>query len=190
MKQSIFLILLIGLFSCEEEIPVPKPPTYLRLELPDHNYELCDTSQWYQFDKGTQYKFQVKENLGDSIQKAELDLGPLNGSIYFHYWRMKKPLSFYINNANDEVDRHKIKADKIEDKQVLRSRDRVFGTLFSLQGDVATPFQFYLTDSTDQFLYAEILFNSRPNYDSLRPSLEYLKVDLEKLLESFEWKQK
>ena len=69
----------------------------------------------------------------------------------------------------------------------VRQEDRVFGTVFELQGDVATPFQFYLTDSTDQFIYAEILFNSRPNYDSLKPSLDYLKKDLDTLLNTFKW---
>ena len=63
----------------------------------------------------------------------------------------------------------------------------VFGALFQLDGDVATPFQFYLTDSTERFVYGEVLFNSSPNYDSIKPSLNYLKKDLEQLLETFKW---
>jgi gliding motility-associated lipoprotein GldD len=73
------------------------------------------------------------------------------------------------------------------DKNIIRPKDRVFGTFFELQGDVATPFQFYLTDSTDHFIYCEVLFNSTPNYDSLIPTLEYLKKDLDQLLETFKW---
>jgi gliding motility-associated lipoprotein GldD len=100
---------------------------------------------------------------------------------------MNKPLSFYINNANNEVDMHKTKATNIIDKNVLRPNDRVFGTLFRLEGDVATPFQFYMTDSTDHFVYAEVLFNFAPNYDSLRPTLDYLQQDLEHLMNTFQW---
>ena len=33
-----------------------------------------------------------------------------------------------------------------------------------------------------------VYFNSSPNYDSLRPSLEYLKVDLLQMVNSFKWK--
>ena len=87
----------------------------------------------------------------------------------------------------DEVEVHQVKATNIQDKQVIRQEDRVFGTIFELQGDVATPFQFYLTDSSDHFIYAEILFNSRPNYDSLKPSLDYLRKDLDTLLQTFTW---
>ena len=37
----------------------------------------------------------------------------------------------------------------------------------TLQGDVATNFQFYLTDSVSQFARGEIILNCKPNYDSL-----------------------
>ena len=40
MKYSFFILLTIILFGCDEEINIPKPPTYLRLELPDHEYNL------------------------------------------------------------------------------------------------------------------------------------------------------
>jgi gliding motility-associated lipoprotein GldD len=100
---------------------------------------------------------------------------------------MNESLAYYINNANDEVDLHKTKASNIIDKTFKRPKDRVFGTLFRLEGDVATPFQFYLTDSTDHFVYAEVLFNFAPNYDSLRPTLDYLQQDLERMIETFQW---
>lgn len=189
LKKLFILVLLSGFFSCETEQTIPKPPTYLRLELPDHTYTPLKDDCPFTFDIAKPYKYQIKE-LSDSTHKGIIDLGPLNGTVYLHYWKLKQPLSYYINNANDEVDRHKIKAAKITDENILRSGDRVFGTFFSLQGDVATPFQFYLTDSTDQFMYAEVLFNSSPNYDSLKPSLDYLKIDLDKMLETFKWKQR
>lgn len=100
---------------------------------------------------------------------------------------MIEPVSFYINNSIDEVEMHQVKATNIRDKKIIRENDRVFGTVFELEGDVATPFQFYLTDSLEKFIYAEILFNSRPNYDSLKPSLDYLKRDLDTLLTTFKW---
>ena len=102
---------------------------------------------------------------------------------------MTEPLAYYVNGANDEIDRHKTKANNIINETILRSEDRVFGSFFELQGNVATPFQFYLTDSTSRFLYCEVLFNSTPNYDSLRPSLDYLRRDLNKFMETVQWKK-
>ena len=176
------------LLSCGEEQFTPKPPTYLRLELPEAVYED------YSDDCG--YTFRINENY--TVEKAPLQnetsnchrriqLGKLNGTIYLRYIDMTEPVAYYINNSIDEVEVHQVKATNIQDKQIIRQEDRVFGTVFELQGDVATPFQFYLTDSTDRFIYAEILFNSRPNYDSLKPSLDYLKKDLDTLLQTFKW---
>ena len=67
-----------------------------------------------------------------------IDLGPLNGTIFLYYWDIEKPLSFYINNANDEVGNHKLKASFIGDEQFKHPERRVFGTKFELQGDVAS----------------------------------------------------
>ena len=119
----------------------------------------------------------------------EIKLGPLNGTIYFRYWDMVEPLSYYVNNANDEIDRHKGMAIDVNDQLIIREKDDVYGIIFQLKGDVATPFQFYLTDSTDRFVYGEVLFNMSPNYDSLIPTLDYLRKDLNQLLETFKWNQ-
>ncbi len=189
MRYSyLIMILPLMFFSCEEETPVPKPPTYLRLELPGHDYKPVMDSCPVHFELSELYTFRTIE-AKENMYQGEIKLGPLNGSIYLHYWDMTEPLAYYINNANDEIDRHKVKASKIADEQHLRPADRVFGTFFELQGDVATPFQFYLTDSVSRFAYAEVLFNSTPNYDSLKPSLDYLRVDLDHMIESFKWKE-
>lgn len=178
------ILLLLIFTGCEDKNLVPKPSTYLETDLPDHLYSVFEDSCGYVYQLQNSFKVETAPNSCN----RKIDLGPLNGTMFVYYWNMDKPLSFYVNNANDEVGNHKLKARKIEDERIIRSDRRVFGTLFSLQGDVATPYQFYLTDSTDRFLYAEILFNSTPNYDSLKPSLDYLKIDLDTLIQTFEWK--
>ncbi|MBI1838643.1 MAG: hypothetical protein HYR91_15365 [Flavobacteriia bacterium] len=185
----LFLIFIIVLSCGNEVINIPKPPTYLRLDLPKHEYihftDHCD----YTFDISKLYQVKkVTDNTGETCHK-DIELGPLNGVIHFSYINMTEPLSKYVNYSIDKVDEHKIKASAIEDIKILRPQDRVFGTMFELQGDVASPFQFYLTDSTTRFISGVVYFNSRPNYDSLKPSLEYLKVDLVKMLNSFQWKK-
>ena len=190
MKYTLLILAIFGLIvSCEEKSFIPKPPTYLRLELPDHSYKQFDDSCNYSFEIPEIYSVTTSPEENGTTCHKRIDLGPLNATAYIRYWSLgDQPLSFYINGANDEVGRHKLKATNIEDTQIIRNEDRVFGTFFALEGDVATPFQFYLTDSTDNFLYCEVLFNSSPNYDSLKPSLDYLKVDLDKFTQTLTWK--
>lgn len=190
MKYFASIILLTILFtSCEDTKFVPKPPTYLRLELPDHNYETYSDDCPYTFEISELYSVENSPEENGQTCHKRINLGPLNGMAYIRYWDIgDKPLAFYVNGANDEIDRHKLKADNIVNEQMLRHEDRVFGTFFELQGDVATPFQFYLTDSTSNFMYCEVLFNSTPNYDSLRPTLDYVKKDLKHFMQTFKWK--
>jgi gliding motility-associated lipoprotein GldD len=128
---------------------------------------------------------QAKTNY--SIQ--EIDLGPLNGTLFLYYLQIpnKDSLPDIINFANDKVDEHKIMADKIDFEQIIQPQKNVYGTFFELKGNVATNFQFYLTDSMKHFLRGEVLLNCRPNYDSLKPTLQYLKTDLKLMLNSFQW---
>jgi gliding motility-associated lipoprotein GldD len=190
MKFILSFFLLTVLIACDtNDTMVPKPPTYLRLDLPDHSYKLAENCGFtYEISKEFTQSTSVAGTMGDC--SFEIDLGKLNGKLYVFYYGLKASdtLSKFINFANDKVDDHKLKATSINDEKIIRSKDRVFGTFFELQGDVATNYQFYLTDSSTHFMRAELLLNARPNYDSLKPSLDYLKVDLLKMVNSLKWK--
>ena len=166
---------------------VPKPPTYLRLEIPKATYRTFSDNCPYSFEISHLYTL-------ETVMKGEchkdINLGPLNGVIHMSYIPMVEPLSAYVNYSIDKVEDHKVKATAIDDMQFIDTVNKVYGTLFELKGDVASPFQFYLTDSTDNFVSCVVYFNSRPNYDSLKPSLNYLKKDLVRMIETFEWKKK
>lgn len=185
-KLLILLPILFVFVACDgDEMPIPKPPTYLRNDLPKHQY--------VQFSDGCPYTFELaKIYTAKEVNPAnchkDIDLGQVNGVINFSYIDMTENLSNYVNFANDKVDEHKLMATAINDQKILHPDKKVYGTFFELEGDVATPFQFYLTDSTQRFVSGVVLLNCKPNYDSLRPTLDYLKVDLLHLMNTFEWK--
>ena len=177
--------------SCKDPAPVPKPPTYLNINFPDHTYSYVKGDCPYEFKLSSLYNYKTIENSKLNLCIQEIDLGPLKGSLYLYYIALpsKDSLAEIINFANDKVDEHKIIADKIEFVQIIDSKNSVFGTFFELKGNVATNFQFYLTDSSQNFVRGEVLLNCRPNYDSLRPSLDYLKVDLLEMVHNFKWRK-
>lgn len=183
--------ILIGfiIVGCGDENYIPKPPSYLRLELPDHTYHSIDTDCPYSFELADLYTMRSVYDGETKTCHKDIDLGPLKGTLHFSYIQIEDPLINYVNFVNDKVDEHKIKASAINDYQIIDSTRKVYGAFFELQGDVASPFQFYLTDSTTKFVSAVVYFNSVPNYDSLKPSLDYLKLDLDHLIKSFNWRE-
>lgn len=190
MNKLLFsaLVLLLFLPSCGEETPIPKPPTYLRYDFPKHAYHRIPGECPYTFELSNAYSYKNAIENGKMTCHKDINLGPLNGTISFSYIEMDRPLKDYVEYALAKVEEHQVKAEHIDDEVILRPEARVFATVFELKGDVASPFQFYMTDSTSRFVSGVVYFNSRPNYDSLKPSLEYLKKDLKHLIQTFEWK--
>ena len=179
----------ILLLACGQPDPVPKPSTFLRTDFPAHSYRNYQSPQAFRFRLADLFMPKQFEQAKNNYSVQEIDLGPLNGTLFLYYLRIpsKDSLPEIINFANDKVDEHKIMADQIDFEQILKPSKKVYGTFFELKGNVATNFQFYLTDSSQHFLRGEVLLNCRPNYDSLRPTLQYLKADLQELVNSFEW---
>lgn len=189
MKNTIRLAFIsFLLFACTEKISVPKPPLYLRTDFPEHEYVKFNDECPYKFELSKLYTAKSIVEKGVKTCHKDIDLGPLNGVLSFSYIDMKEPLSVYVNYSNDKVGEHKIKATAIQSENYIEPSKRVYGTFFKLEGDVATPFQFYLTDSITRFISGVVYFNSVPNYDSIRPTLDYLEKDIRHMINTFEWK--
>jgi gliding motility-associated lipoprotein GldD len=58
-----------------------------------------------------------------------------------------------------------------------------------LKGNTASNLQFTLTDSTRHFLRGALYFDNVPNKDSIAPIANYIRADMVRLMESFEWKK-
>lgn len=186
MKKFILGLFILSLTACGDNSDfIPKPPTYLRLDIPDYKYVKFSDDCPYSFEVSSLY---TVKKVGDDNCHKDIELGPLNGFINFSYIDIEEPLASYVNYSIDKVDEHKIKATAIVDTQYIFPEKKVYGTFFELKGNVASPFQFYLTDSTDRFVRGVAYFNAVPNYDSLKPTIGQLKKDLEHLIQTFEWK--
>ena len=70
----------------------------------------------------------------------------------------------------------------------LKNRKGYGGIYFSLGGNTATANQFFITDSVRHFLRGALYFDATPNEDSLSIVNEFLKKDLEHLINTMRWK--
>ncbi len=183
------------LIACGDDSFTPKPRGYPRVFLPKKAYRQFDTSFCaFTFQYPTYAVFEQKslffEEKPPSNCWFNINVPSLNAEIHFSYYDIHEKAEFekLRKDAFELAGKHVIKADYIDDRP-FRNAQGVGGFAFDIQGPAACPFQFYMTDSTKHFLRGALYFNAKMQPDSLAPMVQFLKQDIEKMMETFEWKK-
>ena len=184
----LFIAILLTTISCRQDINVPKPKAYLKLDYPTAEYQYTDTKLPFLFDKNLLSSLEVirKNNI---IEGVNLVYKPMNASIYLSYKFVDYNLDNLIKSSLSITQQHAKIAHSVSEKEFTNNISRVYGKIFDLSGPVASQIQFYATDSINHFLSGALYFNTRPNYDSIYPATRYIQNDIIRLMESIEWKK-
>ena len=185
-KHSIFLALtLLVIFGCEETFDYyPKPRGYMRLDFPDRAYSVfAPDSCYYQFEVPDYFAPTQKENCN-----LDIAMERFNATLYLTYIPVDTNLMMNIEYSRKLVYDHSIKADAIEEEPIIDVDRNTYGLKYNIKGDAASPYQFYVTDSSNHFLRGALYFNVKPNYDSVRTSLDYIMEDMDRMLETVSWR--
>ncbi len=191
--QFLFLFVLIA--SCRPATYTPKPRGYYKITLPTHRYKAFDID-------GFPYKFEYP-TYGNIIrdssffgQKPEnpywinIDFPELGGRIYLSYKQISQnqPLEKLMDDSYKmSITVHSKRADYIEDYNFNDNNRHVHGIFYNVGGDAASSYQFYATDSVHHFIRGALYFDVAPNADSLKPVNEFLRKDMEHMLETLVW---
>jgi gliding motility-associated lipoprotein GldD len=189
-------LLLIFLHSCSAEkeqnkfADAPRPKGFNRIEIPNASYVDLEKGHPFTFEVSTYAKV-----LKDSVSWAE----PHWLYIYYPRWdafiqltykplyQNNKKLAALIQDAYTLASKHQGKASGIQDYVMTTKSGRKAG-LIELDGEVATSFQFYTTDSTKHFLRGAVYVKTATANDSLAPIIHFLKQDAIHLIQTLEWK--
>ncbi len=170
-----------------------KPQGYFRIPLPQKEYQHFNTASYpYQFDYPA-YAVVSKDStfFGDETENpwwVNINYPQFNASMHISYKELSKyDLQKLINDAYNLTNKHTVKANDIKDSLVL-NQNGVTGVFFKVGGDVATKYQFFLTDSIRHFVRGALYFDSTPNADSLQPVSDFLAADMIRLIDSWQWK--
>jgi len=179
-------MVLLGM-ACDRSY-TPKPTGYVRIDYPEKTYRLYDDQEFYQFEIPTYAVVKIDNGRDAEAGWVNLEIPSLNGTIHLSYKPVKDNLIDYITDSRDLVYKHTVKAQGIEDTPFIHSEEKRFGMIYDLKGDVASAVQFFVTDSTNHFLRGSLYLNCRPNRDSLRPVIEFLREDIIHMIETTSWK--
>lgn len=114
-----------------------------------------------------------------------------DGVVFLTYKRLNGPadLRGQTDTSTRLLEDHYQFTSGIEEQRYSDPVARVYGTTFRLKGSrVASTYQFWVTDSTRNFLRGALYLNKVPNNDSLAPILEYIQDDIDHLIETLRWR--
>jgi len=170
---------------------VPKPKGFLRLDYPEVKYVNFNHDPAFSFDKSIWCDVYQSVRQDAFVQKQiNLVYPTQNAVLYCNYTSLTyNDLNRLLLDAETRTQKHTVKADAIEMQPYADDVNKVYGMLYDVSGDAASPIQFYVTDSINHFLSGALYFSSQPNYDSIRPAIDYLRTDVRHLLETLRWNQ-
>ncbi|MDX9749924.1 MAG: hypothetical protein RBT71_02460 [Flavobacteriales bacterium] len=178
------LAMALFLAACAPD-PVPKPRSYFRIDLPEQAYQ-----QWpgdaFRAEVPTYGRMGPVRTEGRS-RWYDLRFPGQRATLHLTYSRIDGDLHDMIEDAHTFKGKHEEMAARVDRDRVLRPDAHVYGTVFNVEGDVASPLVFYLTDSTDHFLYGSLYFHARPNADSLAPVTDRIRADVRHMIATLEW---
>ncbi|MBI3136159.1 MAG: gliding motility lipoprotein GldD [Bacteroidetes bacterium] len=187
MNNYLKIMICLVLVSCgsEEAEYIPKPFGYMRVEFPDRVYSIYDSGCPYTFEMPEYFSVIDKDSF---CNMKDIFMERFNATLNLTYLPVDTNLNFLIERSRQFVYEHSQFADGIEEEVILNKANQTYGLRYNISGDAASPFQFYLTDSTTHFMRGALYFNVKPNYDSIRPSLDYIREDLDRMLNTLIWK--
>ncbi len=175
------------LTACRHE-QTPKPRGYYRIEFPAKTYRQLNAQLPYDFLIPV-YAFVTPDLLNpDQKEWITLEIPRNHAQIHISYKRVENNLAQLIEESRSLVYKHEQKASSIDEQLFIHSSKRMYGMLYTLKGNAASPMQFYLTDSVNHFIRAALYIKEIPNFDSLRPVIKFLSEDVIRMMESTEWK--
>jgi len=186
-KIFVILITLLLIFSCKRDY-TPKSKAYPRVDYPKKEYQLFDTIAPYRFEYPVYSFIEPYHNTNPEPYWYNIVFPVFDGKIYLSYKNIDHNLDIYIDDSRKLVYKHSIKADAIEEHLIHNDKNDVYGILYDLKGNAASSVQFFVTDSTRHFLRGSLYFNAQPNHDSLAPVIQFVRKDIEHIINTLSWK--
>jgi len=187
---AIAIVLLFSVFGCASDYtPVPKPRGYFRIDLPEPAYNQLNVSE-------LPYSFNVSRLAAVELPPVDepsdwinVSYATLNAKIYCTFRTINaRQLPEIEAECRELVSRTVKDAKTISEARFEHPENKVFGSLFWITGETASPIQFMLTDSLHRFFRGALYYQCKMDVDSLAPVNQYLLDDVSEMIHSFSWK--
>lgn len=211
MKKPTVILLCTLFFIACNDVYTSKKRGYFHINLPAHQYRSFNRAGFpYTFEYPVYAQITQDSTYFDTKPENDywvnIDFPQFGAKIYLSYkiiggkasYKIKQPDGSYrdsvgvnvfdlmVNDAFNLTNKNEVVATSIRDS-LFRNPFGVTGISFKVGGNAATARQFFVSDTTHNFLRGALYFNATPNADSLKPVQDFLQADVDKLINSFRW---
>jgi gliding motility-associated lipoprotein GldD len=188
---------LIGLFvisilisSCGSDYS-PKPRAYFKIDLPEKKYQNYSSDCLFSFEFPVYASVIPDKNKDAKPCWMDVYYPQFNGRVHLSYqsFSTRKQFDSLVEDARTFAFKHTVKATAIDEAMISYPEKRVYGIYYSIDGNTASSVQFFLTDSTNNYLRGALYFNEQPRLDSIQPVLEFIKKDIDHMIKTFKWQK-
>ena len=183
MKIFKFIYFFGLVFSCENNFNLPKPDAYLRIEFNEPkylNYEDLNSQIDFYYNSSSSSINQISSK---SINLNYENLG-MSLDLSFNKLSSENEVINYITDFNLLLDTHTKRSNGFLVKEFENVEYSTFGKIYEFKGDVASPIQFFITDNLKNFIQGAVNKEISSKYDSIYPSIQYIKNDILVFFES------
>ncbi|MCG8476569.1 MAG: gliding motility lipoprotein GldD [Cytophagales bacterium] len=190
LKAILYSGLVLALLcSCVKKNYIPKPKGYNRIDMPPHAYHLSPDTLPYQFQMSDYAVLRDDSSSFDEKYWSRIVYPAYDCSVELTYYELnnnRKFLRELVKDAYTLTSRHQIKATGIEEA-VIKTPSGKTATLLEVEGEVPSQLQFFITDSSRNYLRGALYFKTALKNDSLAPVIRYMKEDILQMLNTTEW---
>ncbi|HTB52746.1 MAG TPA: hypothetical protein VK718_08220 [Ferruginibacter sp.] len=208
----LFITYCLSFVSCNSTY-TSKKKGYYKIDLPARKYVKFDRPGFpYSFDYPAYANIIQDTTYFDASPEnpywINIDFPTLNARVFLSYkvvggkadYKVKQANGNYkdsvginvfdnmVNDAFALTNKNNVISNSIKDSLIF-TPNGVSGIFFKVGGNAATAKQFFLSDTTKNFIRGALYFDVTPNADSLKPVEDFLQGDLDHLINTFQWKK-
>ncbi len=188
---SVLLLVLLPSCSETEEVYVPRPRGYHRIELPTRRYILFDSAGFpYKMQRPAFCQIVRDSSYGAKPWFIHLSYPGYMAVLHISHQNPRSnrdTLAKFFNTSLRLTGKHEYFATAITE-YTYKTPKGFTAVISEIEGDVPSQFQYFVTDSTQNFFRVALYFPENRKNDSLSPIISYVKQDMLEILNTVEWK--
>ncbi len=181
-------ILVVCTFACRHDQAVSKPRAYPRVEYPEHSFKTyAEPACPFTF------RYPGYAEITDKPGHAcwfDLSMPVFKARLHCSYLPVSDRSEFdkLVRDAYTIAAKINERANYMEESR-LENSQHVGGIALHWTGPAASPFHFFLSDTTRHFFKASLYFEAEVRPDSLAPIIQFVEQDLDSMVQSFAWRK-